>query len=478
MMNITNVNQEYQIAIPLWRKCRVCREGEEAVHAEGVTFLPKLGDQTESGYEAYKKRAQFFNAFAKTISSHTGLVLRNEIIIQIPDNFQVVADSIDRIGSSIPNYIKKVLDNILTVGRHGTLIDYPKVDAGSTLQDAQDSRPYWVSYRAEDILDWEYTDGVLVYALIREHLTKKDNFYQMTEKLIRYRMLTLENGVYSQQVYIEGQVSGTIEPVENAIIPLLDGKPLNAIPFMIHQPNFDIHVDKPPLLDLVNTNLAHYRTTADYFHGLHYVALPTPYIIGVDPEDKNNPSSIGPEKLWLIENESASVGMLEFSGSGLGAIKNALDELKTDMATLGARMLMNELTEKTATAAKIKSISETSDLASIVTVLNTQFNDLLKVTIAWFGDSPADSNLSISKSFLPPDIDAQMLLALVRGWQEGAYDYPTLVNNLQNGEIIDPNIDASDMAANVDSETEERTVLEAQAIATAQQDNATIETGV
>jgi hypothetical protein len=128
-------------------------------------------------------------------------------------------------------------------------------------------------------------------------------------------------------------------------------------------------------------------------------------------------------------------------------------------------MLLNEASEKTATAAKIKSISETSDLAAIVTVLNTQFNDLLKFTVEWFGDSADEVSLNISKSFLPPDLDAQMLLALVKSWLDGAYDYKTLINNLQNGEIVDPRVSVDEMEGSVESEGEQRMVAEAKAIA-------------
>jgi len=343
------------------------------------------------------------------------------------------------------------------------LIDYSIVEEGATRQDAKGARPYWISYKAEDILDWEYKEGVLVYLLIREAISKKDEFYASTKEVTRYRALKLEDNVYTQQVYIHNDTDGEVA-VGDEITPKMNNATMDFIPFVIHQPDFDSHVNKPPLLDLVNTNLAHYRVSADYYHGLHYVALPTPYITGIDPDDQDAPSSIGPQKMWLIGNEQAAVGLLEFTGAGLEAIKFALDDLKDEMALLGARMLLTETSEKTATAAKIKSISETSDLSAFVSVLNTQFNWMVDITIQWASMS-GESSVTISRNFIPPELDAQMLLALVKSWQDGAYDYETLVTNLQRGEIMDPNVEATSIQATVDKEFDDKMEKEARAVA-------------
>lgn len=462
-MITTILHPEYIAAATAWRKCRDCSEGEEAVQFAGVRYLPKLGDQTDPDYEAYKLRARFFNAFAKTISGHTGLILRTPINLITPDSFDEVKDNIDRSGSTIADYIKLVIEQVLTVGRHGTLIDYSRVEEGATKEDAAGARPYWVSYKAENILDWQYTDGILTYVVLREFLDKKDNFYKETQKLVRYRVLKLEGGVYTQQVYVEGE-EDTDQEVGEVITPHINGKTFDHIPFTIHQPDHDNEVNKPPLLDLANTNISHYRVSADYYHGLHFVALPTPYVIGIDPDDGDAPTSIGPQKLWLIANDSAKVGLLEFSGAGLSAIKDALDDLKDDMALLGARMLLTEGAEKTATAAKLKSISETSDLAALVVVLNAQLNHMLETTILWAGVA-GEGSVTVSTNFIPPDLDAQMLLALVKGWQDGAYPYETLVTNLQAGEIIDPNMDADELEGQVGTEGDERMAKEAAELA-------------
>ena len=48
--------------------------GEDAVKAAGVRYLPRLDSQSDDEYDAYKERASFFNAMARTADGFVGLV--------------------------------------------------------------------------------------------------------------------------------------------------------------------------------------------------------------------------------------------------------------------------------------------------------------------------------------------------------------------------------------------------------------------
>jgi len=429
----TTFHQSYMERAAQWKRCRDVRSGQDAVHAAGVVYLPKLGDQTDEDYEAYKLRARLFNAMAKTVTGYSGVVMRSPSIIEANDAFEDTIKNIDRSGTSIDGYVKDVLNEVLTVGRSGTLVEYSKVKEGATKADAAGARPYWALFKAEDILDWSYQDGKLIYVVLREYLSERDEFAVEWGVVERFRVLSLnEAGVYQQEVYACKNGHDTLT---DTFIPTLSGSAMKEIPFSIHQTeSTTLDAVSPPLLDLVNLNLSHYRTKADHAHALHFVALPTPYVTGVDPEDPNAPSSIGPQKLWLIEQDNAKVGMLEYSGAGITSIMDELKSMEEQMAMLGARMLISELSENTATASKIKSISETSDLASIVDVLDNDFNFLINVTSEW--TSNGESSVSINKDFLPASLDPAMILALVKSWQDGAITYKTLTNNFQKGEIL------------------------------------------
>ena len=100
---------------------------------------------------------------------------------------------------------------------------------------------------------------------------------------------------------------------------------------------------------LVEVNFQYYRHSADYEHGLHLTALPTPYITGYTPEGTT--FEIGSATAWTIPNADATVGMLEFQGQGLQSHERALEMDIKNMAALGARLLEGApLIPETATA--------------------------------------------------------------------------------------------------------------------------------
>lgn len=454
MPQITDRHSQYTESSAVWKRCRDSRKGEDAIKLGGEIYLPKLGGQDEAEYAAYKLRARYYTAFGKTIAGHVGLAMRKGVIIEQPESLESISSNIDRKGADIPAYYKTLLSEILEVGRVGTLVDYTKVQANATLAETQSARPYWIQYKTEDILDWEYADGVLTYVALRERIPHRERKVN-TDIEWRYRFCEILNGVYTQTIVV-GETS-------EEVIPRMGGKPLPYIPFIIHEPDYDHTVSPPPLLDLVNLALSHYRLKADHSHALHYAALPTPWITGVDANDENAPRTIGPQKIWTITNPDAKVGMLEFTGAGVDSIDKELNNMEDQMAILGSRVLLPEVSENTATASKLRSISETSDLASIVVILEKQLNQLLEFTALWAATA-GETGVIIDTNFLPQDLDAGMITALVGAWQSAAFPYSTLVDNLKKAELIDPETTIEDLLAESEKEEEERMVKAAKAV--------------
>lgn len=454
-----NRNSQYIIKAPKWKRARVAFAGEEEVKAQGEELLPKLGGQTPEQYDAYNKRARYFNSFAKTVKGHVGLAMRKPVVIRSTDGMEEINNNIDRKGSDIRGYMKAILTEILSVGRAGTLVDYTKTDSSATLADVQDDRPYWTHYSTEDILDWEFVDGNLVYLVLREFIAKR-GLQSASEDDYRYRICEVVDKVYKQTLY-----EGTKDTGEEIVITV-NGSSISFIPFVFHQIDFSENVEDGPLEDLVDLGFAYFRLKADHMHGLHFVALPTPYITGSDGDDDDPKAikTIGPERIWHIPNIESTVGMLEFTGAGLSAIKDELDGMKDEMAILGSRVLLPEIAENTATAAKLRSLSETSDLASLVIVLLRQLNRIYAFTSLWAGQGE-DVEIKLDTNFIPKEMDAGMLTALVAGWQSGAFDREVLTDNLQRAEIIDTETDVEEMVANIESEEETRMVKAAAAMA-------------
>jgi hypothetical protein len=69
---------DYDANLNAWLRAREVFAGEDAVKAAKERFLLRLDTQTDEEYAAYKERASFFNATARTVDGFVGLIFRRE----------------------------------------------------------------------------------------------------------------------------------------------------------------------------------------------------------------------------------------------------------------------------------------------------------------------------------------------------------------------------------------------------------------
>jgi hypothetical protein len=190
------------------------------------------------------------------------------------------------------------------------------------------------------------------------------------------------------------------------------------------------------LLDLVDVNLSHYRTTADYEHGLHFTGLPTPVVTGYYSDDKSASLRIGSGTAWLLPDPQSKAFYLEFTGQGLGELREALRSKEAMMATLGARILAPEKrAAESAQTANIHRSSENSVLASISQSISIGLTHVMEYLRDWSGVT-GDVKVELNRDFIPNSMTAQDLDVLVKSWQAGAISANVLFENLVAGDII------------------------------------------
>ena len=361
-MPVNSTHLDYDANIAAWQRARDVFAGEDAVKAAGEKYLPRLDCQDNTEYLAYKNRAAFFNASARTADGFVGLIFRREPTFKLPDTRNGITAALsefvedaDMLGTSLSAFSKKLVTEIINVGRAGTLIDW---------NDEAEQRAYAVAYAAEDIINWrtERVNGrnVLTLLVLKETSqtpTAESDPYE-PEVIEQLRILKLvppisvaDNAVadWSYQVEIwqflpDGQSPNGVRSrgkkkwkLVDTITPLRLGKPLPLIPFVFHGPRHSLPaVDKIPLADIIAVNLDHYRLNADYKHGMHFTALPTAWVSGFD---KSSTLRIGSSTAWVAETPGATAGYLEFHGQGLSTFERAMDRDEQLMAVLGTRML-------------------------------------------------------------------------------------------------------------------------------------------
>lgn len=455
-MTVKNTHKDYDKFSPKWERCSDCVDGQDAIHKGGKKYLPKLKDEEPDEYEARVKRSDFYNATWRTISGLSGMAFRKEPNVAVPAAIEPMLKDITMSGVDMTAFAREIVEGVLEYGRMGILVDHPpKAEnvTALTLKVAEDMglRPSMQLYDAKCIRNWRYARVANAYVLKMVVLgetgvTEADEFEEKTED--RYRVLDLdEAGNYRQRVYAVRDGKDVL--VEGPIYPEMNGRPLGYIPFVIVGPNgMGAYIDEPPLIDLVDANVAHYQVNADYRHGLHFTGLPTLFLAGVSSETS---FYIGSSKAICADSPEAKGMFIEFTGKGLDAVKEALDKLEWRMALLGARMLADETDQaETLGATQIKRSGENGVLAAIVIGVSGALEWALDVFAQWAGAS-GEIVYQINREFTPVPMDAQTLTALVAAWQNGALSDGDLFDMLKRGDVIDSEKTLEDHQAEVDA---------------------------
>ncbi|HET9564096.1 MAG TPA: DUF4055 domain-containing protein [Mycobacterium sp.] len=444
--------------------------GQDAVKSKNTKYLPVLeghNGTADPAYQAYLMRAEFYNATGRTVQGMGGAVFRRPPTVKVEQTIEDQLKDVTRNGHTLESFASTLFTENLSVGRVGVLVDMPTKDDAD--KDPTAARPYWVMYTAEQIThaQWTTTQGrqVLTRVVLKETYdvpSPHDPFATACD--VRYRELSLENKVYTVRLYEKHAQTGEWT-ASSTVVPQRLGQPLPFIPFaFMNASHNDPVFENPPLLDLVDVNLSHYRTAADYEHGAHYTALPTPWAVGVPPQTK---LKIGSGTAWILnDSPNSKVGMLEYSGQGLGAIEKIIDRKEKRMAVLGARLLEQQATQPdTATAVRLRQTGDESILKRMANVVGFGLTKCLRIHVWWQGSMELhdtavnDVDCTLNTDFIETKLVGPELTAIVGAYQAGAISFTTLFHNLQQGEVIPPGRTEEEEKGDIDSEEEARLTL-------------------
>lgn len=477
-MALDTPRKEYGAAVARWQRCRDVIDGEDAVKsrcsissaadaAVGLTgspyqYLPRLSiSQTPEEYASYVARALFYNGTARTHVALVGLVFWKDSQVKAPEKVKPHLDDITNTGMPTNDFAQEMLSEIVGVGRFGVLIDYP--DATTTA--AADLRPYWVSYKAEQIIRWAetkinglYEPSLVVLAETVEEPDPKDPYCTVEVKQIRVLKLTADATTktgyrYEQEIYQRKAGQSDLIQIGGTITPLRQGKPLDFIPFVfVNASSLQTAIEKPPLLDLVNTNLSHFRSSADLEHGEHFLALPTPWVVGA----KNDAVlPLGPTVVWKLSGPNAQAGLLEFKGEGLSQLEKALARKQEMMATLGARLIEQaRASNETAESVKARNAATHATLAKIVSAVSLAMTKLLRWHTWWFGLTVPDADVTVelNRDFVEVTLSADDVKSELLRWQAGGCSFETFYYNMTRGGRTRPGVSFEDEQIAIDAE--------------------------
>lgn len=467
MSKVDTTSEAYDEMAPIWQRCRDVIAGEDAVKRAGDTYLPQLSGQDSAEYEAYKTRAKFYNASARTHEGMTGMIFRRPAEVTVPEKIKGLTIDATMTGVSLSELATTVGNEVIAVGRIGVLVEYTRAPTDQLTEAQADEyglRPYLTLYKAEAIIDYAKAgvDNKADVSMVRlmEKRTAKDpadEFATTTTEQIRVLDLDAE-GYYRQRVFVKTETDGKTDWSETeTIYPIMQGEKMRWIPFVFINPdNTEPKICKPPLLDLINLNLTHYRLAADYYHGLHFTALPTPVIIGQSTDSLTGVMRIGGSSAWILPNPEADAKFLEFTGAGLSEIRTEMGILRSEMATQGMRILAADPKGiESAETASIHRAGENSVLASIAGAIGSGLTTALRYLGEWAGlteeQAEAECTVALGTDYLPKGASPQMFAEWTKAYLMQTISFPDYVAKLKQWELVEGNKTVEEIRAEIET---------------------------
>lgn len=402
-------------------------------------YLPRLSGQDQEMYDNYKKRAVFFAAMSRTVTALVGAIDRKPPTMKGEEKIKTFAEDVTGTGVSLAEFLCDLEAEVMVSGRVTICIDR---------KNSVNNRPYLVFYKAEDSINWfssSYNDfeEQLTRTVFREcyYGPSAENYYEQVkhEQFREYSMddagnVTVTIWRAKEQRHADSEVEYEVYeqyPVTNR------GRPLGFLPCVtIVADGSPMECPKPPLLDLVDINLAHYRNSADYEHGMHWTALPTPYFTGLT--DRDGEITIGSGSAIVMPDPGSKAGFLEFTGTGLSTIKTAMDHKENMMSALGARMLAGKMDQSTsAEVARINYSGETAALSNIAKSMSRGITRLLQMVARWENIKGYEEiSVHLNEDYVDSKLAAADITALMGAYQGGVMSLESLIWNLDQGERL------------------------------------------
>jgi len=429
-----------------------CISGQEAIKSKATTYLPKpnptnLSKENESRYDAYLKRAVFYNATSRTLTGLNGQVFMREPVVSLPTQLKPMIDNVD--GTiSLRQLAKKTNTSVLSKGRAGLLTDFPITDGEISLKDQRSGmfNPTIVHYDARQITNWrEKSFGSLrlkTMVVLKESFTDDSSSIFNQSFNTQYRVLSLsDERVYSVSLYREesredrefeksqsynSPYSSKKFTLYSSSMPVdADGKPFDVIPFeFVGSEDNDSNIDSPPLLDMANLNIAHYRNSADYEESAYMVGQPTPVFTGMT--DYWVKEVLG-DKVHLGSRTSiplpvgAAASLLQASPNSMP--KEAMDQKEKQMVALGAKLIEPSSVARTATEATIEKSAENSILASSARNTSSAIEQCLKWSAKFIGVDGSSIEYSLPTEFDLALLTSEEKRQLNNDWVTGAISF-------------------------------------------------------
>lgn len=446
-----------------WRKTRAFVEGEDAVKAMGEALLPRVRpDDSNVFYELHKQNTNLYPAVTKIAQGVLGLIQRKPAQFETPsERVKLLAQSITPRGYGLETLAEEVVRETLVTNFTGLLVDHPPKGQFTNLNaanaDQKGYRPRVSLYIGESIL--EVTEGPVAgnHQLVLVRLLERDG------KQVR-KLVINDDGFYEQHIHVQDSNGQFSETPTSINIPTIDGKPLTEIPFVVVSTNDKCRPTPSILKPSVDVNLQHYRLSGALANMTWMTSGPIVTAIGFNREKDQSGNEIdpmwdiGPNAVIEIKDEKVKLDYFIFDPKGWQLIEKQLNDLKTDLSTIGHSILAPEKeAPESPESIVLRRVAEGATLAGFTRAISRKMERAIQLFALWVDGSTA--TYSLNTDFQPNGLTASEHKELRDDWMNGAIPLEVYLQALSEGEVLPTGTDVAILAERARAEAADRPPL-------------------
>ena len=401
-LNLDKTHKDWDCLIPNWETLSDCFDGGGAIeNASDDKYLIKKQNEADKKYERRKREAVYYNKCEQVISTFQGHLWRKEPIRELPPNLEVLVDNVDRQGKSANKFFSLVTEKAQDLGVYYVLVEYPENPeyAEKEKQSISDEqklglRPYYCCIDPRNLLDWGWKynpDGTksLAYIVIKEETTLFNVPFLERSDQIQYRVIyPFKHEVWAYQKTSEKRkraIKISEKPVSIGEIPL--------VPFYSKEVKFG--VGKSAIFNIANLVLELYNKHSDRNHAEVRSAFPLLFMKGFD-QGKGTISTS--EDYGIINEDSDSdVKYVEFSGTSIGALRQAEMDIILEIFDLALKQVRNTSSQRmTAESKRMDRLDALSDLQARAIGFANSEQKCWEYVLKWLGEKDKIDKINIS----------------------------------------------------------------------------------
>lgn len=435
-----------------WELYDALVKGTAAMQAGGVKWCPQNEGESNAKYMARIARGVCYPGFSRAVRRAAGKPFVKPVQLTVGDDAPVpdwvweIADDVDRDGTSLTDYARRVLMSGVKYGWTLPTCYWPATEAQKSEgeQKAKKIRPVFGLIEPPDILGWRTERGVdgspeLSMLRVREIMFVPDGEYgDMAVEFVR----VLEPNRWRLFMRTE---KGEFVPVPAADggegVNTLGRIPVN--PFYIDKCGFFEGVS--PFKALAYHNRTHWDSDCIQRNGLSWGRFPIVIEPGVTDAEKKKQRQIAPDKRWQYKDPQSKPYFMETTGVALKLGVEDLERLERIMEAEGLQPFVKRTGTQTATEKSINEAVNAADILAWIRVLESSLENQFSMAGEWYNPTrtlPTDFTVNVFSDFGLVSEKSIEELKLLSEWEAmGLITHKTLLQEGQRRGVVSESLD-------------------------------------